>query len=66
MNRLQEILEDPLASILEHERRIAPDMLEQDAADEDVIGICGLFDARGDIDAVAHQVIAPHDNVREM
>ena len=60
------ILESPLTYIVEHERRIAADMLEERAAHKMSNPDRRPLNPRRDVHAVANQIIPLHHHIRDM
>src|SRR5580693_945528 len=65
-DRLRQVLEAVLTEIIENERRVAADMVEQHSARPNGPGRGRLLDARREIDAVSDEIVAVHRHVRKM
>nr|WP_292577573.1 hypothetical protein [Mesorhizobium sp.] len=66
VHRFRNVLERPLAQIVEYERGIAADMIEERSAHIDRVWFgCRLY-ARREVDAVSDQIIALHHDIRNM
>src|SRR5688572_31022461 len=58
-----DILDGMLTQIGEADRKLLRDMLAHGGADTNLAGIGESFEPRGDIDAVAENIVALHDDV---
>ena len=65
-HRASDVLDLLLAQILKHKRQPVAHVLIHRVGDEHPAGIGQRFDARGDIDAVAIEVVAPDNHVAEI
>ncbi len=66
MDRFRHVLEIAVAKIVEVEGRIAPDVVEEDAADADGVRLRVLLDARRHIHAVADEILAADHHIGEV
>src|SRR5438046_1821179 len=65
-NRLGDVLEASLAEIVEDERRVAANMIEQHSAHPNRVRLGSLLYTRGEIDTISDQIIAADHHICEV